>query len=258
MILVCAGLVSCKGQEFDYDLDDPKRQLILKKELNEISGLVSLSENTIAAVQDEKALIYYLNSATGEVMDRFDFGKDADFEGLTFYNNWFYVLRSEGSIYKVNETNEKLKFKFKKDGDFEFEGLCLDKDRHRLLVACKSHGKKSKRDYIYIYSFSLDKLRYDEKPLFKIKQDRVNKKFRPSAIAVDSEGSIYILSSFSRTLLVLSENGDILQNRQLTASLFPQAEGLTFNTKGDLFISNEKSEMPATILVFEKKNRNYK
>ena len=253
LICVCAGLVSCNGQEFDYDLDAPNLQLTLDKELNEISGLVSLSEISIAAVQDEKAVIYYLNPATGRIMGTFDFGKDADFEGLTFYKNWFYVLRSDGSIYKVNETQEKQKFKFKKEGNFEFEGLCLDEEKNRLLVACKSHAKKSKRDYIYVYSFSLDKLRYDEKPLFKIKQDRVNRKFKPSAIGVDPDGSIYILSSVSKTLLVLSEKGVILQNKQLAKSLFPQAEGLTFNDEGDLFISNEKSKMPANMLVFKKR-----
>lgn len=252
-ICVCAGFIACKGQDFHYNLESPDQQLKLHKKLNEVSGLVSISDSSIAAVQDEKAVIYFLNPASGEIMDSFDFGKDADFEGLTFYENRFYALRSDGSIYSVSETHEKQKFKFKKEGDFEFEGICLDKNNKRLLVACKAHAKKSKRDYIYIYTFSLDKHAFDEKPLFKIKQDRVHRKFKPSAIGVDPDGFIYVLSSFSKTLLVLSDSGDILQNIQLTKSLFPQAEGLTFNNQGDLFISNEKSKKPADVLVFKRK-----
>ena len=82
------------------------------------------------------------------------------------------------------------------------------------------------------------------------KKSKVHSKFKPSAIAIHPDGNIYVLSSFSKTLLVLSPDGFILNKVVLDEALFRQPEGITFNTKGDLFISNEKNKGAPTLLRF--------
>ncbi len=244
-------LTSCVNQKVHYNLDVPDQHFKLSKKLNEISGLVTISDSVIAAVQDEKGVVYYLDANTGTIVDHFKFGKEADYEGITHHKKHFYVLRSDGRIFKIKSSKENKQFKFKQSKGFDFEGLCLDKANNRLLVACKTHGNKAEQDYLFVYSFSLDTDKYDKEPVFRIKRDRVNKRFKPSGIAIHPNGSIYVLSSFSKTLLVLSPEGSILNIVQLSEDLFQQAEGIAFNSKGDLFISNEKNKQDASLLVFK-------
>ena len=105
---------------------------------------------------------------------------------------------------------------------------------NRLLVACKEHGDKDQRGYFFIYAFSLDTKKYVKEPVFKVKRKTVHENFKPSGIAIHPGGNIYILSSFSKTLLVLSSEGSILNNLQLSEYIFHQPEGITFNSDGDL------------------------
>ncbi len=244
-------MTSCLGQQSLYDLNVPNQRFDLSDKLNEISGLEMLSDSVLIAVQDEKAHIYYLKANSGEIIEKFDFGKNADYEGITHHKKQFYILRSDGSILKVKPKKEAKQYKFKNNKDFDFEGLCMDQLNNRLLVACKTHGLRAERDYFFVYSFSLESKKYDKEPVFRIKRDRIHKRFRPSAITIHPDGNIYILSSVSKTLLVLSPDGSIQENIQLDEAMFPQPEGITFNSRGDLFISNEKKDTAACILVFK-------
>ncbi len=254
LITIILLLSSCAGQQSLYNLNVPDQRFVLSNKLNEISGLVMVSDSVIAVVQDEKAHIYYLKANSGEIIEKFDFGKNADYEGITQHKKHFYVLRSDGNILKVGPKKEAKQYKFENNKGFDFEGLCLDQLNNRLLLACKAHGDRTEKDYFFVYSFSLESKKYDKEPVFRIKRDRVHKRFRPSAIAIHPDGDIYILSSVSKTLLVLSPEGSIQENIQLDESIFPQPEGITFNSSGDLFISNEKKEQDPCILVFKNPN----
>jgi uncharacterized protein YjiK len=251
---VIVALTGCTDQKFLYDLSFPEQRIELSDKLNEISGMELISDSIIASVQDEKALIYYLDADAGTILDELDFGKNADYEGIAHHKNHFFVLRSDGSLFKVGKKKTAKEYEFKHSKDFDFEGLCLDEHNNRLLVACKEHGDKDQRDHIFIYAFSLESKEYDKKPAFKIKRDDVHQNFKPSAIAIHPNGSIYVLSSFSKTLLVLAPDGSILNNIQLSEYIFHQPEGITFNSKGDLFISNEKHDTTPTILKFNKRH----
>jgi uncharacterized protein YjiK len=248
-------IIGCTAHKFLYDLNLPDQQMELSNKLNEISGMEILSDSLIAAIQDEKGRIYYLDVKSGQIVDHFDFGKKGDYEGLAHSKNHFYVLRSDGNIFKVKKNKESKEYTFKNNKNFDFEGLCVDEKNNRLLVACKTHGDKKKRDHFYIYSFSLETKSYEHKPVFKIKRDEVHKDFKPSGIAIHPNGNLYVLSSFSKSLLVLSPNGTILNHTDLNKSIFHQPEGITFNSNGDLFISNEKNDQIPTILKFKKTNK---
>ncbi|UTW67982.1 SdiA-regulated domain-containing protein [bacterium SCSIO 12643] len=242
----------CVATKFMYNLDQPDQEMKLSSELNEVSGLEMLSDSAIATIQDEKGNIYFLDIETGKIKDHFDFGKKGDYEGIAHYKNHFYVLRSDGTIFKIKRGKDAKTYEFKDNKDFDFEGLCMDQKNNRLLVACKTHGNKKKRDHFYIYSFSLEDKKYDDKPVFKISKDEVDKDFKPSGISIHPKGHIYILSSYAKKLLVLSRKGEILNRIKLDKSTFHQPEGITFTSKGDLFISNEKNDYTPTLLRFNK------
>lgn len=241
---------SCDAQELQNKFSRPSERYKLSKELNEISGLTLLSDSEIAAVQDEKGIIYILSTLDGKIVKEVEFGKKGDYEGIAHFKKHFYVLKSNGSIYKIDKSGDAKEHEFKNNKNFDFEGLCLDKPNNRLLVACKEHGDKDKRDNFYVYSFSLDSKEYGQKPVFKIKRSKVNDNFKPSGIAIHPNGNIYVLSSFSKTVCVLSSSGEIIEVTELNKSIFNQPEGITFNSNGDLYISNEKKNNTPTLLKF--------
>lgn len=254
LFMVCLiSVFGCTAKKFLYDLNLPYQRIDLSSILNEISGLAMVSDSVLVAVQDEKGRVYYIDANSGEITDYFSFSKKGDYEGIAYYKDFFYVLRSDGKLFKVNRDKENTEYSFKKNKDFDFEGLCVDSVNKRLLLACKTHGNKKKRDHFYIYAFSLESESFEKDPVFKINQDEVDKDFKPSGIAVHPNGNIYIVSSFAKGLLELTSEGKVKTYVKLDKEYFHQPEGITFNSKGDLFISNEKNKETPTILRFNKK-----
>lgn len=253
MFLSCAGSGSTDKAPFPYRLEKPSKTITLSEELNEISGLC-LAENQgtvcIATIQDEKADVYFLDTSSASIINSFDFGKNGDFEGISCKGSKFYILRSDGEISISKHQGKAKEYKFKDNKDFDFEGLCLDPKNQRLLVACKEHGVKKKNEFIYIYGFDIKEKKYERKPIFKTKKTGLLEGFKPSGIAIHPSGDIYILSSFSKKLLVLDHQGNTKFIQHLDENIFFQPEGICFDQKGDLYISNEKHNRYPTLLKF--------
>jgi uncharacterized protein YjiK len=246
--------IGCAGKKtIPYNFDLPTSTIKLKKELNEISGLHCTSDTTISCVQDEKANVYVLDSRTGAIRSKFDFGHDGDFEGIAIKRDTAYILRSDGTILISAHTEKANKYPFYQGKGFDFEGLCLDAKQNRLLVACKTHGKKKKNDHVYIYEFSTITNAYAKEPLLVLKKEDIHPNFKPSAIEIHPNGDIYILSSFSKTLLVLDPEGKIVNKTQLSSYIYHQPEGICFDSKGTLIISNEKHKTYPTLIKLETK-----
>ncbi|WP_143524994.1 SdiA-regulated domain-containing protein [Labilibacter marinus] len=243
---------SCFKQNTVYSFNQPSEVFKLSSELNEISGLQAISDSVILAVQDEDGYIFYIDAHTGEIINKKKFGKKGDYEGITFYKQSIYVLKSNGTIYRIKNKKSKI-YSFGKKGNFDFEGLCTDDKNDRLLLACKKHGNKNKLDHIYIYGFSLSDKHFIDSPVFKIEKKDAYKKFQPSAIAIHPKGNIFVLSSTAKMLLELSPQGKVINHQHLSPFIFNQPEGITFLSNGDMFISNEKKKAYPTLLRF---NRN--
>jgi len=240
-------------QKMLYDLHAPNDAFVLPKKLNEISGLSMINDSTLVAVQDERSILFYINAPTGEIIERKDFGKNSDYEGVTHIRKTYYILESNGTIVKYHKKKNGKKYDFKNSKNFDFEGICADVKNDRLLVACKEPGKKKHKEDIIIYAFSLSKKEYQKEPLYKIDKSKIHPKFKPSGIAVHPNGNLYILSSVSRSLLILSEDSKTFKTISLPKEYFHQPEGITFSKQGDLYISNEKRNKKPTLLRFEMK-----
>jgi uncharacterized protein YjiK len=76
--------------------------------------------------------------------------------------------------------------------------------------------------------------------------------FNPSGISVHPlTQEVYILSSEGNTLLVLAPSGKIIHAIHLKKSLFPQPEGIAFDSNGTMYIANEGHGEKATIKTFK-------
>jgi len=89
--------------DFPYQLDKPTKSWKLPKKLVEISGLSFIDKNRLACIQDEKGNVYIFNLKTREVETKIDFNGDGDYEGIEIIKNDCWILKSNGTLFKVKE-----------------------------------------------------------------------------------------------------------------------------------------------------------
>lgn len=264
-----------------YDLTSPNAACTLPAVLREISALVYVDPATLVCVEDELGVLYSCHPETGLITTQRTFGAAGDYEGIARVEQTIYVLRSDGRLFEVaGYSSEAPQVRFYDTGipAQNNEGLCYDEARHRLLIAAKSQSGEGAelKDRRMVYEFDLKTMRLREEPVFtldpqeitafaqhtgiELPQQKKTKqgnapaviKLSPSAIGVHPiTGQLYLLSAASHLLLVLTMDGTIQDLELLDPKLFNKAEGITFTEEGDLFISNEGEDGPATILRFE-------
>ncbi len=236
--------------------------------LNEISGFTWLSENVFACIQDEDGFIYIYDVAKKDMVSTIKFGTSGDYEGLAINNKDAYVMRSDGTIYGVEDFRSDslhvTKYKTLFSGDHNIESLTYDKDNDRLLIAPKDEGLYNNNEKS-IYQIPLQTLVMDSLPTIKIdlnaaifkpyKHKKIHKTFNPSDIAIHPiTKEIYVLEGKDPKLLILNSEGKLLHLHPLDERKFGQPEGITFSPEGRLFISNEATKSgSASILEVELK-----
>jgi len=270
---------------FLYQLAEPNKSWILPKALVEISGLSFIDNNRLACVQDEKGNIYIFNLKAGAVELKIKFGDNGDYEGIEIIEDDAWVLKSNGTLYKVTDYLNIPKPKVKKHKTAlsvknDAEGLAYDPVKKNLLIACKEQpflDDRKGNDYKAIYSINLETKQIDPEPFLLINMDTIkyyrsdntmtrlgaeiqdfldpskgDVRFKPSGIAIHPlTGNIFILGSVGKLMLVLSRKGEILAIIRLSSMLFPQPEGMCFSPDGNLYIANEGAGQEGTILKFE-------
>lgn len=285
-ILLMTSFVGCSQVatvNSNFDLSKPDNIFILPPKLNEISGITFYKKNRLACVQDEKGKIYIYNTRKEELKEAVDFGKNRDYEGIANVNDTLYVLHSDGNIYEVRgfesdsqTTIQHKTFLTKKNNA---EGICFDTEHNRLLIACKGIAgddttlinKKA------IYAFDLTTRTLSAEPVYTIDLDSVRsyvekfspsksftesmkektdpakgeESFQPSEIAIQpGTNNIYVIASVGKLLIVLNQNGQIIEIDDLDPLIFKQPEGITFDESGNMFISDEGRSGKANILKF--------
>lgn len=282
--LVLSLLSACSSSEFLYDLNNPDSLVLLPDILNEVSGLSDVDSNHVACVQDELGRIFIVNIHNGMVLDEFDFSKDGDFEGLTYLDSVFYVLRSDAVLYVVSGYHSGEIHA--KSIDLELasrdnEGFGFDPVSNLFLVAAKSKniGEKGNNKRV-VHALNRSGFTLEEKPaltidtdllaVFAIKhgieQQNFTKKgkqksfsFRPSSIAVHPDsGHYYIISAEDFLIIVMNRQGEVVFMETLDEQLFPKAEGITFLGDGTMIITNESVGSGSSLLRFNMKNQKMK
>jgi uncharacterized protein YjiK len=237
-----------------YDFTNPSQKKELPKSLKEISGLSYYKDNQVICVNDEEGKIFIYDLDKEDIIEKIDFGKSGDYEGVEFVGNEVFVMKSNGKIKAVDiNTHSEREIDCSNADVIEYEGLGYDAQTNSLLLATKEHIK-TKDDEKLIYSYDLAKEQFNSR--FTITKDMVRGKdgkadFRPSGIAVHPlNGDIYIVASQGKKLLILTKEGIRKDLIELNDKLFLQPEGICFTLSGDLYISSEGDDKKGYILKF--------
>lgn len=265
------------GKAIPFDLRKPTQVFELPANLTEISALTDVDPETIACVHDESAAIYLLSTSTGRILDSAVFAGPADMEGLTRVGDEFFALRSDGLVYRLGDkaAGFVLRDTFRIAlPNKNIEGLGFDERSGMVLISPKDLVKSSKegKDERTIHAIDPQAISMSPRAvlrlsLSKLEQEamakgivipRENKgkskeksplKLRYSSVAVHpSSGYYYLLSAVDRTLLVVDRGGHLVDLVLLDRKLLPKAEGITFTSNGDLWLSSEgKGRSPVLV-----------
>jgi uncharacterized protein YjiK len=270
VILFSAGFYSINS---GYNVTKPLSVRILPEILNEISGIAAIDTSTIACVQDESGTVFIYDYAKSAVTKQIPFSGPGDFEAVTVAGNTLYVLRSDGELFEIADyMNSKPGVKSHKTGipARDNEGLCYDSHGNRLLIACKEgflDEEVKNRQLIFSFDLKTKKLQKDPVISFDIKllrkylkdnkikigddNDYDEVKLRTSEIAINPiTGKLFLLSADDYLMLICDLTGKVESLQPLSRSKFRKAEGITFNRRGEMFISNEAEGKSATILRY--------
>jgi uncharacterized protein YjiK len=269
---------------FVYELETPDARYKLPDYLEEISGLSFCGEGEIACVQDEKAFIYVLDLEKDKIVDKYDFGKDADYEDIAVVDNTAYVLKNDGDIYRIKNYWKKgrkvKKYETPLKEKNDTEGLAYDPLSSSLFIACKGSpsidNENPYEGYKAIYRFDLAEEELTGEPHFLIDLERLDTyidqgafnrlslkvakrlhliesetSFEPSGLAIHPlYGEIYIISSVGKLLIILDRRGKVKDVKELDPKIFRQPEGICFAPNGDMYIASEGQGGKGYILKF--------
>jgi hypothetical protein len=234
------------------------RLFVLRKKLLEISGQVSFSDHQFVAINDEKGELIKFGLGENDKTSTVKFAGKGDYEDIVSAGPYYFVLESTGDLYRVDTADPKkaTKYKFKLEKKVEFESLVYYKQYNKLILITKDHGLKN--DAIIGYAFDPATGTYERRPFFTIPRRAVLKKmkdysaeFKPSAAAIHPKtGKLFILASIGKQLLICTPFGTVEQAYDLNPDQFPQPEGISFASNGDMYISNEGLHGKATILKY--------
>jgi uncharacterized protein YjiK len=242
------------GQVFTHKLD-PK--------LKEISGLAWDNKlDEFIAHNDESGKLFYLDKETKALKSEVVFGGKGDYEDVAVVNSVPYVLRSDGLITMVakDSTGKAQPVELGMigiGGKNDFESMYYDPSRNALIILCKNCESDNKQ-IVSAYACYLDSTGFDSTPVFSISVEDIKTaspfksgRFEPSAAAIHPVlQKLFILSSASNQLVITGLDGKPEGVYELGKKLFPQPEGITFKSNGDMYISNEGRAEKATILRF--------
>ncbi|UII19682.1 SdiA-regulated domain-containing protein [Fulvivirga ligni] len=234
----------------------------LPEELDEISGMVWVEDNIIAAIQDEDGIIYSYDLEKKDIVHQSTFGDKGDYEGLAIKGSTAYVVRSDGTIFQVddwrNENPKTSEWETFLTDDHNVEGITLSADAQSLLLTVKDEDPSGK-SFKGIYTFDLISHQLRKEPIAKIDFDDAafnddedqgdDKVFNPSGIDVHPKtGEMYIVDGKKSKLIIMDKQWKIKKMVKLSESQFPQPESITFSNSGTMYISNEGKKGSANIL----------
>lgn len=247
-----------------YDLKKVQK-VFLPDELEEVSGLEWTKNNELWAIEDESSIIYHISPETGKILKKQKFFKNRDIEDLAVVGNSAWVLQSNGTLYQVEHPFSKntatRNFPFPLKGKKDIEAIVTIGTEPSLLIFCKACSWDKGPSQASVYKFDLIKKNFDPEPFMVLKKEELPEsikgiffnslKIQPSAAAIHPlDGSLYLISSSGKWLMILNQKGKIQEVHPLDPFLFKQPEGITFDPSGNLYISNEAKDGRPNLLKF--------
>ena len=241
-----------------YDLKHPSQSWKLPEQLKEISGIVKLGGDSLLAIEDLHASLYFLKlersgaSVTATLPFAANQKDKFDIEDVAMIGDTIYALWSHASVFKI--WNWKTKIQSKEYSTFldkknNTEGLAYDPVSGNLLIACKkeSGDEDEKKTTKAVYEFDVKKDELESNPFLLVEQKDFKKfvadkvEFFPSGIAVHPVShDIYIISTRgNKCIACYNHSGQLKSFEYLDKDMLPQPEGICFDPAGNLYISTE-------------------
>ena len=251
-----------------YQINAPDKVWSLSSKLLEISGLAyDTTKKELIAINDEKGILFSLDTNKGEILSTQVFSKKGDYEGIEMVGDIIYVVESDGTLHEITDGAKSKKLSNKLKSSNDVEGLGYDATNAILLLACKgkpsiNSEQKLKKTKV-VYGYDVVNKEFKEDPVIIIADSTLLqffdaqlssnidnsrsadykkrlKSFAPSAIAYNkNDNSYYILSSVGKTMVVLDQENNIKSIDFLDNKLHRQPEGMVFDEDHNLYISNE-------------------
>jgi hypothetical protein len=235
--------------------------------LDEISG-IALNHghtDTVFAEQDEEGKLFYFHLGDAAVKHS-KFSTKGDYEDVAICNGTVIMLRSDGVFFTFPLNgigNKDIGTTKEQDGLLpagEYESLYADETHNTVYVLCKNCAADKSSQTVTGHIFSMgaggqlavkNQFSMDEKTMAAL-AGKEKLKLKPSALAQHPiTHQWYILSSVNKMLVVTDDRWKPVSVYPLNPVLFTQPEGIAFDKKGNLYISNEKgSGANGTILTF--------
>ena len=261
-IIACllAGILvtGCSLKEKDeksikhYAINDPEK-FLMPESLLEISGITFRpgKSDSIYAIQDEQGRVFRLAWGVKRQYNA-KFGKQSDYEDVAILKDKVVILKSNGTLFyfpladAIYEEVDSVKEIKGLLPDGEYEGMYGDDATGKLYIICKNckddDSKTQVTGYIFQFGDSISRqgsflVNVDE---IKNITGKVKRGFRPSGLAKNPlTGEWFMISAVNKLLVVADENWKIKETCFLNSNIFNQPEGIAFDEKGNLYISNE-------------------
>ena len=243
---------------------DPVARWLLGAELTEVSGLALTADGRLFAHGDEAARVFEIDYRRGTVVKQFWVGEDAlraDFEGITYAGNRFFMVTSKGQLYEFSEgaDGERVEFQLhdtRLGKECEFEGVAFDSTANTLLLPCKTVGVKSLQGNLVIYRYTLGSDSTGSStseltiPMAQAVGSNRWKQFRPTDIAIDPwTGNYVLVAAQEKGILQITPAGTVVFSRPLAGS-HPQSEGIAVTRDSILIVGDEGTGQPGAITLY--------
>jgi uncharacterized protein YjiK len=243
---------------------DPVARWLLGAELTEVSGLALTPDGRLFAHGDEAARVFEIDYRRGTVVKQFWVGKEAlraDFEGITYAGNRFFMVTSKGVVYEFPEgaDGERVEFQLhdtRLGKECEFEGVAFDSTANTLLLPCKTVGVKSLEGNLVIYRYTLGSDSSGTStselsiPMAQAVGNNGWKQFRPTDMAIDPwTGNYVLVSAQEKAILQVTPAGVVVFSRPLAGS-HPQSEGVAITRDSILIVGDEGAGQAGAITLY--------
>jgi hypothetical protein len=240
-----------------YDLNRPDI-FFMPSNLIEISGIAfrNRKADAIYAIQDEDGKLFRL--LWGDKKQKnIKFGKHGDYEDVAILLNTAFVLKSNGSIFKLafsdNDFGKDINAVEIKEAvpEGEYEGLYAAADSNKLYILCKNCAVDNNKNAVSGYILDAAESNLKRKEKFSIDVDaitaaggKMKKRFHPSGLAQHPfTGQWFIISAVNKLLVVTDSRWKVQATYHLNGNVFNQPEGIAFDEEGNLYISNEGDDI---------------
>jgi hypothetical protein len=243
-----------------YAFSTPER-FVLPEKLNEISGIAIKPGNVdvLMAVEDETGKLYEFVFGNPSLTTS-KFAKSGDYEDLALLpNGKVAVLISNGKIAQFGSmppvVQDSTKTYTPALPQGEYEAVFAHGDT--VFTTCKNCA--STAGTLQIYKFQLPDYNYSPTietvtvPLEALpkKTQKQLGKLETAAMAIHPlTKDWFLISSTKKQLVILNPDFSFKAMYTLDPTVFRQPEGMAFNSKGDLFVSNEGGTGKADLLRF--------